>query len=302
MSLRTQEEIKEWVNDKLSECTPDNEVKSVVVTDDGKVYMIHFFWDPAGVPNPREDDISLWSTLALEKEHSLRHYAVGDKPLIHEEVELLYEHKDDPDWVILPLEVIFGYHDFIEFHSLGVDYKWWDEEEDGWIDCSKEVIGFLYANKRDWALTTGHSQSDWDQETILRWLHIELHEYNNYLHGEAYGYRIGKWEPTHYPPILKDVFDEAQYRDKTYTTGGYPPDAQEDMYGDICDSLGTEAWHTWDINKDDVAKYAKAFKVDSIPCPVCKEGTIRGFRHRTFVGTCDKCDTILTTRQEFTIN
>lgn len=300
--MKTAKQIKAWINSKLSDCTPDNEVKTVVVTADGKVRMIHFFWDQAGVPNPREDDTALWSVLALDKENSLRHYLVGDKPLVYEETELLYEHRNDPDWAILPLEVIFGYHDFLKFRSLGVKYEWWEEEPGGYIVRKPKVIGFLYANKRDWALTTGHSQTDWDKEAVLSMLQMELHEYNNYLDGEAYGYKISEWEPTHYPVILKDVFDEAQYRDKTYTIGGYPPDGQEDMFSSICDSLGTEDWHEWDLNKDSAVKYAKQFEVDSMPCPVCNEGTIRGFRHRTFVGTCDNCDTTLTTRQEFTIN
>lgn len=272
-----------------------------IVTEKGDVFALQIHADWGGILNPLEEDDGRYTTMYLSR-NEIRGYAEGDKDLTYTEINRLFDGKDAPEVIILPLQcrlpsVSTGH---AEIYSLGDDYVWWEAEEDE-VSLRREVIGFLVAKKADWVRKTGNTAEKWEDmrgEIILS-MEEELKSYNSYLCGEAYGYTLTPWEPMSYgneAQELKDVKSWADNKKDNPFITGFAPEYLHLMYEQIAEDVGGD-WHIYSEEKDDLKHLLKKFRRWSMVCPFCGR-VITGYLHDTWQAICPECGTRISASKE----
>lgn len=297
----TEKEAQKYIEEKMTESSPNlGDLFTIVTDEEKKVYAFKLEYDYGGVPNWREEEPDgLFSTIFIAKDSISREYVkLGDAELTPRIEHTLYDKREDPDWVILPLSYRIPP---VSTGNLQLEeYR----ESECWVDEEREegVCGFITTYKRKWLEKTGYKEEDWDREKVKGYLRGELHVYNQYLAGEAYGARLYQWRPRTFPLTPEDVTREAQFEElENGNCGGFPPDELYGIVTFISDMVGTDAWHDYDPKKDRIDELTKKFVVKTFDCPVCGEvGGIAGIVYPTsFYGVCEKCGATLTTNKPY---
>lgn len=214
-------------------------------------------------------------------------FNIGDQELSEKDLETLVDHKDDPDWLIIPLQVEIAHSSAFNprIYAFSYNFNWWEDDK-----LIKGIDGFIVTDKN----RCNYWNADQTKDDIAPMLQSEIREYNKWLQGEIVTMSKLSWEPISVDPMLDDV----EKRENFISEGNMITGILDDDYDrieDIITDWVTDDWHVFNPEVDKLYPIVQAsFRERSIKCPMCGED-IAGFLHeRTgWHGVCLRCDTHL---------
>lgn len=270
---------------------PIEPAELIIVSDKKKrLYKVEIEHDWEADNDREEHPDYYFSTIYILPEvRKAVEFSIGDKELSEVDMETLIDHKDDPDWLIIPLQVEIAscsaYNPRIFLFSSG--FHWLENDK-----LVKGIDGFMVTNKKMWKVGTQSTES-WEKKRpeLEFQLQREIREYNYWMNGEIFTAKILDWEPISIDPMLSDIEDKDSFvATNKMVMGGLFPDNYDGII-ECIDEWIEEEWHFFNPDIDKLSEIVKAsFKEESIKCPRCGE-QIDGYKHehKGWNGVCLKC-------------